>query len=317
MVNNKIGYACISMQLSYPTKYGNKPRGTQPITTNRSMIRRTFDEKGVDYASELCLQNVKDLHQLIQWNIMNGYDFYRLSSDMAPWKTEYEWSDLKDIDEIKRWFHSAGTMAKTHGVRLTAHPGPFNVLVSPNEQVVQNTITDLSIHGDIMDFMGLSRTHYNKMNIHCNGVYGDKESAMDRFCKNFERLPENVQTRLTVENDDKASMYSVKDLYEGLYKRIGIPIVFDYHHFKFNTGGQTEQEALEMAMSTWPKDITPIVHYSESKAEHQLDESIKPQAHSDIINQLPNTYGKEVDVMVEAKHKELAIQPFIKESYEK
>ena len=28
-------------------------------------------------------------------------------------------------------------------------------------------------------------------------------SAMDRFCKNFERLPESVQTRLTVENDDK------------------------------------------------------------------------------------------------------------------
>ena len=32
-----------------------------------------------------------------------------------------------------------------------------------------------------------------------------------------------------------------------------------------------------MTMSTWPKDITPIVHYSESKGEHQLDESIKPQ----------------------------------------
>ena len=61
--------------------------------------------------------------------------------------------------------------------------------------------------------MGLSRTPYNKINIHCNGVYGDKQSAMDRFCKNFERLPESVQTRLTVENDDKASMYSVKDLY--------------------------------------------------------------------------------------------------------
>ena len=61
MVNNKIGYACINMQLSYPTKYGNKPKGTQPITTNRSMIKRTFTEKGVDYASELILQNVKDL----------------------------------------------------------------------------------------------------------------------------------------------------------------------------------------------------------------------------------------------------------------
>ena len=317
MVNNKIGYACISMQLSYPTKYGGKPKGTKPITTNRSMIKRTFESKGIDYASEICLENVKDLHKIVSWNIMNGYDFFRMSSDMAPWKTEYDWSDLKDIDEIKKWFHSVGLMAHTHGVRLTTHPGPFNVLVSPHDHVIENCIKDLSIHGDEMDFMMLSRTPYNKINIHLGGVYGDKESAMDRFCKNFERLPENVQTRLTVENDDKASMYSVKDLYEGLYKRIGIPIVFDYHHFKFNTGGQTEQEALEMAISTWPKNITPIVHYSESKAEHELNESIKPQAHSDIINQLPNTYGKEVDVMVEAKHKELAIQPFIKESYEK
>jgi UV DNA damage endonuclease len=162
-----------------------------------------------------------------------------------------------------------------------------------------------------MDFMGLSRTPYNKLNIHCNGVYGDKQSAMDRFCKNFERLPESVQTRLTVENDDKASMYSVKDLYEGIHKRIGIPITFDYHHFKFNTGGQTEQEALELALSTWG-DIKPVVHYSESRSEEQLDESIKPQAHSDLIKELPNTYGHDVDIMVEAKHKELAIKEFIK-----
>ena len=26
---------------------------------------------------------------------------------------------------------------------------------------------------------------------------------MDRFCKNFERLPNSVKHRLTVENDDK------------------------------------------------------------------------------------------------------------------
>ena len=309
MVNNRIGYACINMQLSYPTKYGNKPRGTQPITTNRSMIRRTFDEKGVDYASELCLQNVKDLHQLIQWNIVNGYDFYRLSSDMAPWKTEYEWDDLKDIDEIKKWFHSAGTMAKTHGVRLTAHPGPFNVLVSPNEQVVENTIKDLTIHGDEFDMMGLSRTPYNKLNIHCNGVYGDKLSAMDRFCKNFERLPESVQTRLTVENDDKASMYSVKDLMY-IHERIGIPIVFDYHHHKFCTGDLSEREALELAISTWPDDIVPVVHYSESRSKEQLDESIRPQAHSDYVIDYIDTYGHNVDIMVEAKHKELAVNKY-------
>ena len=312
MVNNKLGYACINMELSYPTKWGNKPRGTKPITTNRSMIRRTFDEKGVDYASELTLQNVKDLNTIIGWNVMNGYDFYRMSSDIVPWKTEYEWDDMKDIDEIKQWFHSAGTLATTHGIRLTFHPGPFNVLVSPNENVVENTIKDLTIHGETMDLLGQSRTPYNKLNIHCNGVYGDKESALDRFCKNFERLPESVQSRLTVENDDKASMYSVKELYDGIYKRIGIPIVFDYHHHRFCTGGLSEQEALELAISTWPDDIVPVVHYSESRSKEQLDEKIRPQAHSDLIKQLPNTYGHNVDIMVEAKHKELAIEGFIK-----
>ena len=306
----KLGYACINMQLSYPTKYG-KPKGTKPITTGRSMIKRTFESKGVDYASDITLANAKDLNSIMTWNVLNNHKFYRMTSGLAPWKTEYEWNDLKDIKEIKQWLRSAGTMANTHGVRVTSHPGPFNVLVSPNENVVQNTFQDLTMHGEIFDMMGLSRTPYNKINIHCNGVYGDKISAMDRFCKNFERLPESVQTRLTVENDDKASMYSVKDLYEGIHKRIGIPIVFDYHHFKFNTGGQTEQEALEMALSTWG-DIKPVVHYSESRSEEQLDESIKPQAHSDLIKELPNTYGNDVDIMVEAKHKELAIEGFIK-----
>ena len=307
----KLGYACINMQLSYPTKYGDKPKGTEPITTGRGMIKRTFESKGVDYASEITLANVKDLHNIMAWNVLNGHNFYRMTSGLAPWKTEYEWDDLKDIKEIKQWLRSAGTMANTHGVRVTSHPGPFNVLVSPNENVVENTFKDLIMHGDVFDFMGLSRTHYNKINIHCNGVYGDKQSAMDRFCKNFERLPDSVKSRLTVENADKASMYSVKDLMY-IHGRIGIPIVFDYHHHKFCTGDLSEQQALELAMSTWPDGIVPVVHYSESKAEHQLDESIRPQAHSDLINKLPDTYGNIVDIMVEAKHKELAIREFMK-----
>jgi UV DNA damage endonuclease len=163
--------------------------------------------------------------------------------------------------------------------------------------------------------MGLSRTPWNKINIHLGGVYGDKESAMNRFCKNFEKLPESVQTRLTVENDDKASMYSVKELYNGIYKRVGVPIVFDYHHHRFCNGGLTEQEALELAMSTWPKDITPVVHYSESRSIEQEDEKIRPQAHSDYVYDYIDTYGNEVDVMIEAKHKELAVKKYTELHY--
>jgi UV DNA damage endonuclease len=73
----------------------------------------------------------------------------------------------------------------------------------------------------------------------------------------------------------------------------------------------SENQALELAVSTWKDSIVPIIHYSESKSLHENNPKIKPQAHSDYINSLPDTYGLDVDIMVEAKAKELAILPFI------
>ena len=296
-----LGYACINMNLS-----NQKPK----ITTNRSMIKRTFEAKGIEYASELGLQNSRDLFKILEWNNRMGIKLFRISSGMFPWATEYDLKDMPDYLAIKTLLSGAGNYAKQMGIRLTSHPGPFNVLTSPKENVVQNTFADLEMHGEVFDLIGLEHSPYNKINIHCNGVYGDKKSAMDRFCENFKRLSKSVQTRLTVENDDKETMYSVKDLMY-IHNKIGIPITFDFHHHRFNTGGLTEEEALKLAVSTWPEGIKPVVHYSESKALHENNDKLKPQAHSDYINQLPNLYGMDVDVMVEAKMKELSILHFI------
>ena len=257
------------------------------------------------------MANAKDLDKIIDWNILNGYKFFRITSGLAPWKSEYEWEDLKDLEWIKRYLHSAGVKVDTHGVRITSHPGPFNVLTSPHEHVVENCIGDLTMHGDTFDMMNLSRTPYNKINIHIGGAYGDKPKSMERFCKNFERLPDRVKSRLTVENDDKASMYSVKELYYGVYSRIGVPIVFDYHHHRFCDGGLSEQEALELALSTWPEGIKPVVHYSESRSLEQEDDKIRPQAHSDYVYDKIDAYENDFDIMVEAKHKELAVAKYL------
>jgi UV DNA damage endonuclease len=281
------------------------------VTTNRAMVKRTFQSKGLDYVSELALLNAKDIVKILEWNRMNGLSLFRLSSTIVPWGDHIDLTQLKDYKEIKSELKKAGDFAKFHNIRITSHPGPFVVLTSPKENVVEAAIKDLELHGKIFDMMGLSKTPYNKINIHCNGVYGDKISAMDRFCKNFKKLSKSVQSRLTVENDDKASMYSVCDLMY-IHERIKIPIVFDYHHYQFCKGVLSEDEALELAVSTWPIGIIPVVHYSESKALHENDSKVKPQAHSDYIKELPNTYGINVDIMVEAKAKELAILPFIK-----
>jgi UV DNA damage endonuclease len=296
-IMNRMGYACINMELS-----NQKPK----IYTGRSMIKRTFKAKGIKYASELGLQNTKDLFEIIKWNNENGFDFFRITSNLFPWCSEYKLEDMPDHWEIAGILGEIGKYVDEHKMRITSHPGPFNVLTSPHPHVVENCINDLSIHGEVFDMMGLSRTPYNKINIHIGGAYGDKKSAMERFCTNFHRLPNSVKSRLTVENDDKATMYSVVDLYEGVYKVIGIPIVFDYHHHKFCTGGLSEEDALEVAISTWG-DIIPVVHYSESRSKEYEDDKIRPQAHSDYVYDYINTYNNEVDIMVEAKAKELAV----------
>lgn len=278
------------------------------VTTNRSMIRKTFLDRGLDYVSELSLQNVKDLKKILEWNEKNNIKFYRMSSDIFPWCSEYDLKDLPDYDDICYHLDVAGEFATLNGHRLTFHPGPFNVLGSPKKHVVEKTIKDLNTHSEIFDLMGfVNASHYNKINIHVGGTYGgDFEGTAKRWCENFERLDVNTKKRLTLENDDKASMWSVKHLYDLIYQKTGVPIVFDYHHHRFCTGGLTEEEALSLAVSTWGK-VTPVVHVSESKAAEYNDKKIRPQAHSDYVRNLINNYEKDFDIMLECKKKELAL----------
>ena len=201
---NHLGYACINMGFSSLPK-------SQRITTNRTMIKRTFTERGIEYAAELALQNLRDLYTILEWNLENDIYFYRLSSDIIPWASEYDLTDMPNFGAIHAAAAKAGNFAREHGMRLTSHPGPFNKLASPKERVFQLTKTDLSVHGDLFDLIGLPRTPYAKLNIHVGAAYGDKPFALDNFCRNFERLPENVRSRLTVENDDKTSLYSTKE----------------------------------------------------------------------------------------------------------
>jgi len=298
-MKNNLGYACINMTLSEQPK-------SKRITTNRSMIKRTFKAKGLPYASELALLNVLDLEKIIQWNEDNDIKFYRMSSDIFPWASEYEFEQLPDFEAIAASLKRSGDLARKYGQRLTTHPGPFNKLTSPREQVVLNTITDLENHARIFDLMGLPRTPYAKINIHVGAHYNDKQMAISNFCRNFDRLSDSAKSRLTVENDDKASLYSTKELYEEVYERIGIPIVHDLHHHTFCTGGIDQEEALLMASMTWG-DVKPVVHYSESRSREKQDPKIRANAHSDMIVDEINTYGFDVDVMIEAKSKELAL----------
>ena len=290
----RIGYACINMTL-----------GEKNITTNRGMIRKTFDSKGLKYVSELSLQNVRDLIEVIKWNEKHGITLYRMSSDMFPWSSEYAFDNLPDIIKIKNILSGLGKIVKEYNHRLGFHPGPFNVLASPNPEVVRKTISELNKHSEIMDMLDLPTTPFSKINIHVGGAYGNKQDALKRWVDNFHLLGENTKKRLTIENDDKPNMFTVKDLLY-IHEHTGIPIVFDYHHHNCHNDGMSTEDALKLAVATWPKDMVPVVHISEPRDDKNF------RAHHDYVRNEVNTYGYDLDLMFESKAKELSVLEYRK-----
>lgn len=320
----RFGYCCINMQLS-----------SAGIRTGRTMIDRKFKQGGMQLASDISLANAKDLLTILQWNERQGIRLFRVGSELFPRWNHYELADLPGIDEIAKHLRAAGDFARAHGHRLTTHPGPFHILGSPDMSVVDNSIVGLERHSEMFDLMGFAPSFDNLINIHVGATYGDKHTTVQRWLRNYDRLSDSLKSRLVLENDDKASMYSVRDLYTMIHSEIAIPITFDYWHHTFNTGDLTEQEAFFMARETWQRHgVTQCTHYSESRRREQqlliermfehhgisMDNitqwptfhkqykeftKIKEQAHADFITQLPDTYGvADLDIEVEAKAKE-------------
>ena len=307
-MTTRFGYACLNSTLQ-----AKKPR----ITSNRGMIRRTFEAKCLPYASTLSVQNTADLISHIQWNHEHGIQVFRVTSCMFPWHSEYSLTDLPDYDQIVANLQEAGRLAKLYGQRLSTHPGQFNVLTSQSERVVLNALDELDKHGQVFDLMGLPNSPAAKINIHIGGAYGDRTSAMDRWCKNYERLSDSAKSRLTVENDDKPKLYSTKMLYDNIVKRTGTPIVFDSHHFDCGPQDSTYEEAFQMAVDSWPRGVRPQCHHSNSRKKYE-DPTARVNAHSDWYYEPFNDCGNSVDVVLECKKKELAvfkyIQDFVKPS---
>jgi len=290
----RLGYACINATL----------RKKHKIRMNRRAIKATYESKGLPHIGTLVQQNLEDMYKVLQWNVENKIRVFRLSSDITPWGSEYEFADLPNATEVMALFKKCGQFALDNDIRLSFHPGQFCVLASPKENVILNAISDLELHGRLMDAFQQPRNHLAKINIHLGGAYGDKAKAAAQFNKNFQRLSDAVKTRLTIENDDRQNLFSTQELYDYVYTHTGIPIVFDFHHHSIHPDGLSEQEGLALAAKTWT--VRPCTHYSESRQIE--DPSCRlARAHSTLVySEIPD-HGLDFDCVVEAKGKELAI----------
>ena len=281
-----IGYACLNI-------------GT-PNTNIRSVMQRNATPEKL---TEVTAHNLAALEKMIDYNRKNGIKLFRISSDLIPFGSSpvnaLPWWDI----HAEAFQHIGATIRKS-GMRVSFHPGQYTVLNSPDEDVVARAILDLAYHAKMLECLGVDNQH--KIVLHVGGIYGDKEAALDRFAENFQRLPESVQNRLIIENDDR--LYNSEEVLE-LTNRLQIPSVFDNLHHAINPppSGGDDRYWIAAAAKTWKaRDGKQKIHYS------QQAPGKRPGAHTDTIqldtfqqfyNQLDDPT---IDIMLEVKDKNLS-----------
>ncbi len=311
----RLGYACLHTGLR-----------KKDIFCSRTARSETIRNYGIEYAIELFSKNLDDLLIILETNEKSGIRFYRISSEIAPHLSNpefipkasrsnpkilaYEFSSL-----IRRKLKLVGDYAKAHGHRLTFHPAQFVVLGSPNPATVLNSSRELYMHAKILDYMGLDSDSI--IIVHGGGAYGDKPAAIDRWVQTFAALPLNVKHRLVVENDEYS--YSTTDVLEisrRLYEFPGcgqtykIPIVFDIFHYQC-MNSHTKQPPIKSFMpqvvDSW-KGRTIKMHISE-QGRGPLGK------HAGMVHSIPKwmlSFPQNLDIMVEAKNKEVATRYLMK-----
>ena len=279
-----------------------------PVFASRKVILRTLHEKGVDHLKEKILQNLRDILTMMDWNEANGIKVFRLSSELFPHKsnqkaTPYTYDFALDL------MKQIGEKSKLYNQRLTFHPGQFNCIGSPKESVVKSTTIDLQYHADVLDLMGLEEN--SVMVIHGGGTYKNKPETMERWCKNYLEMPENIRKRLVLENCEKN--FSIIDCLE-ISDKVGVPVVFDTHHFECYKLLHPEEEFEDAGhyiphiLETWRRrGIKPKFHVSEQGSGKCGHHSDYIKVIPDYLMEIPEKYGIEIDIMIEAKMKEQAI----------
>lgn len=295
----RLGLCCI---------FCNQPIKFRNITAKT--LRLLPKDEQLSRLSDICLHNVLSLKESLQYVNKNRIGAFRILSPLFPLYThpeiQYRLEDLPAAELIKDKLAEIRNFKQTYDIRLSFHPDQFNVLSSPREEVISNTMRELEYQGMLAD-----QVDADVINVHAGGVYGNKKTAMERLQKNVERLPGSVTSRLTLENDDTS--YTPADLLP-LCKKLNIPMVYDVHHHRCLPDGLSEEEVTERTVRLW-QDLgrEPYFHISSPKNGWRNN---SPKPHADYIEpaDFPSCWTRlTATVDIEAKAKELAISKLQKD----
>jgi UV DNA damage endonuclease len=243
----------------------------------------------------------------------NGVSVFRLSSSTVPYGTHPDLPQLdyrRQIDDCAAALAELGAKARAYGLRLSTHPGQYSVLNSQSEDVAAKARLDLEQDTALLDALGTGPEAV--VVIHVGALGGDRTAALDRFARSFELLSERARARLAVEHDER--LFDVADVLE-LHRRLGCTVIYDHHHHRCNVapGYEDPARAIEEVAATWPAGVRPKLHLSSPRTELRAGgRAPLLDQHADFVTpfdlrEVLDAAARPVDVMIEAKAKDLAV----------
>ena len=266
------------------------------------------------------LQRLRDILDFLD---RRDIRMYRLPTALAPYASHPDLPQFHDqVAECAAELAALGALARERDIRLSSHPGQYTVLNSASAGTQAAAVAELEVQAGLLDAMGLGPEAV--VVLHVGGMAGGAGAALDRFVAGFEQLGERARARLVVENDDRT--FALADVL-ALSRRTGLRVVWDVlHHHCHDPAGIPEREALAAALETWPADEVPKIHFSSPRLDVEArrvrngrrveTRYVLPQlrAHADLIDPIgferflrDARAGRDFDVMLEAKAKDLAL----------
>ena len=267
--------------------------------------------------------SLENLEAILRYCDRHDLRMYRMPTALAPYLTHPDLPQFHgQIEECAERLAEIGALAGELDIRLSSHPGQYTVLNSESDDVRILALAEVEAQTRLFDAMGLPAE--SVVVVHVGGAAGGKEAGAERFAVAADQLSDRARERLVIENDDRT--YSISDV-AALSQRTGIKAVWDALHHRCNDpDGISESDALDLALGSWPEGVVPKIHYSSPRVDIEerkrkvgrrvIREPVMPQlrAHADLIDPLAfepfvlgPLAGREVDVMIEAKGKDLAV----------
>jgi UV DNA damage repair endonuclease len=144
----------------------------------------------------------------------------------------------------------------------------YNIISTDNDSKKKAREEILKI-GDFIDELDAGKFDVPLI-CHIGGAKGNRKKSMTEFCKLFDNLPWRTQKKICLINDEKPSLFSVKDLLSVTYIEKKIPIVFRTSSHRTNQGGLTYKESFFLAASTWAERANPIMFYCPSNQDETV-----------------------------------------------